>query len=296
MDRIGEFIRYLEYEKRYSVHTVRAYRTDLEQFREFLSAIYGLEQPCEADPVMVRSWVVSLMEASLDARSVNRKLSSLKSFFRYLRKQGHSTESPLTRVTAPRTRKRLPEYVEQEQMDLLLDEVDFGQGLTGQRDRLIIEILYFTGIRLSELVNLKHSDIDLYRDHLKVLGKRNKERIIPFGKELRASLADYTRMKEKAGFFRGPGDYLLLTDKGKKVYQKLVYRVVNSYLSRVSTLKKKSPHVLRHTFATHMLNNGADLNAVKELLGHANLSATQIYTHTDIEKLRSVYRQAHPRA
>ena len=244
---------------------------------------------------MIRSWIMDLLNSGISSRTVNRKLSCLKTYYKYLRKSNIVIANPLDRIITPRMNKRLPEFVNKEQMNLLLDEVEFGEGYSAIRDKLIIEMLYYTGMRVSEMVNLKTFDIDHYNNQIKVLGKRNKERIIPFDNTLGNSIKQYVEarnelveMKEKPEFF--------LTDKGKKIYSKLIYLVVHKYLTMVSTLQKKSPHILRHTFATHMLNNGADLNAVKELLGHSNLSATQVYTHNTIDKLKTIYNQAHPRA
>ena len=245
---------------------------------------------------MIRAWIMDLIDNKISGRSVNRKLSSLKTFFRYLRKNNLVTANPMLKILPPKTNKALPEFVSNEQMNLLLDDVNFEEGFEGKRDRLIIEMFYFTGIRLAELVGLTNADVDLEKKQIKVLGKRNKERIIPFGNILERSIVAYISEREKmTGTVRAEQAFFT-TKKGLKIYKKLVYRVVNSYLSKVSTLKKKSPHILRHTFATHMLNNGADLNAIKELLGHANLSATQVYTHNTIDKLKSIYNQAHPRA
>jgi integrase/recombinase XerC len=205
-------------------------------------------------------------------------------------------ENPMSRIISPKSNKRLPEFVGKDNMDLLFEEIDQKEGFEGSRDKLLIEMLYFTGMRLSELIQLKDSDIDLVNYQIKVLGKRNKERIIPFSLVLKNSIEKYLEIRNKDIPREEQNSFFFVTNKGKKVYEKLVYRIVNSYLSRVSTLRKKSPHVLRHTFATHMLNNGADLNAVKELLGHANLAATQIYTHNTIDQLKTIYKQAHPRA
>ena len=285
------FIQYIQYEKRYSQHTVIAYRNDLAQFFGYLSSQYGITESGEVTHAMVRSWLVELMEAGITPRSVNRKLTTLKSFFRYLVKNGAVAVNPMSKVISPKTSKRLPAFVEKEKMELLFKEVDFGEGYPGLRDRVIMELFYATGMRLSELVNLKDSDIDSGNGTIKVLGKRNKERLIPFGHSVKEMFVLYLAEKQK---FDSP--YLFLTDKGKQIYPRMVHRIVTGILSRVTTLDKKSPHILRHTFATHLLNNGAELNAVKELLGHANLSATQIYTHNTIEKLKKVYKQAHPRA
>jgi integrase/recombinase XerC len=270
---------------------VLAYRHDLDQFFGYLAERYGVEHAGEVTHAMVRSWLVELMEDGITPRSVNRKLTTLKSFFRHLVRNGLMEVNPMAKVTSPKTSKRLPVFVDQEKMDLVFSGVDFGEGYPGLRDRVILEIFYATGMRLSELVNLKDPDIDLNNETIKVLGKRNKERLIPFGHGVKELLVVYLAEKQKF-----ESEFLFLTVKGKQIYPRMVHRIVTGILSRVTTLDKKSPHVLRHTFATHLLNNGAELNAVKELLGHANLSATQIYTHNTIEKLKKVYKQAHPRA
>lgn len=242
---------------------------------------------------MVRSWLVSLMEQNVMPRSINRKLTTLKSFYKFLIRENLVTENPMRRVISPKTSKRLPLFVDKERMKILLDQSDFGAGYPGFRDKLIVEMFYSTGMRLSELVNLKEIDLDFHNNTIKVLGKRNKERLIPFSYKFVTLLKDYLAEKER---MFGVRPELFLTDKGRKIYPKMVYLVVKKYLAGVTTVDKKSPHVLRHTFATHMLDNGAELNAVKELLGHANLSATQIYTHNTIEKLKNIYKQAHPKA
>jgi len=242
---------------------------------------------------MIRSWLVYLMEHQVGSRSVNRKLTTLKSFYRFLLREGVLDENPMHKINSPKIAKRLPVFVEKEKMEMLFNQVTFGEGYPGIRDRLILELFYSTGMRLSELVNLKESDVDFHHDTIKVLGKRNKERLIPFSMKFESLLKSYLDEKGKAF---GDLDDLFLTDKGRKIYPKLVYRIVSRYIGEVTTMGKKSPHVLRHTFATHLLNNGAELNAVKELLGHASLSATQVYTHNTIEKLKRIYKQAHPKA
>ncbi|MCD4745235.1 MAG: tyrosine recombinase XerC [Bacteroidales bacterium] len=290
------FIQYIQFEKRYSSNTVIAYQKDLDQFFSFINNEYNIYNLNDVDYLMIRSWLVNLMELSLTTRSVNRKLTTLKSFYKYLIKEGVIKENPMIKIISPKTSKKLPVFVEKKKMDLLFDDIDFGNNFCGIRDRLILEMFYHTGMRLSELVNLLHSDIDIYNSTIKVLGKRNKERIIPFGNNLKDLLSQYINIKQKLFRKKEESKYFFTTEKGRKIYNKLVYRIVNLYLGKVTTLDKKSPHVLRHTFATHMLNNGADLNSIKELLGHANLSATQIYTHNTIEKLKNIYKQAHPRA
>ena len=287
------FIAFIQFEKRYSPHTVTAYRTDLDQFYSFLKERYSLEEIRSVTHHMIRSWLADLMEQGISPRSINRKLTALKSYFRFLKKEGVVDQNPMRKVVSPKIPKRLPVFVEKEKMDLLLDGIDFGTGFPALRDRLILEMLYATGMRLSELTALKETDIDFHQSTIKVLGKRNKERLIPFSFKFGAILKDYLREREK---INQAGEHLMLTDKGMKIYPRFVYRVVARYLSMVTTVEKKSPHVLRHTFATHLLNSGADLNAVKELLGHANLSATQVYTHNTIEKLKKIYKQAHPKA
>lgn len=286
------FLQYIKDERRFSPHTVLAYKNDLKQFFEFLTEM-EIQEIKEANHSIIRSWIIHLIEKGISNRSINRKLSTLKSYFRHLIKEGSIEDNPMHKVLNPKTAKRLPVFVEESSMDLLLDEIDFGKGFIASRNKLIIELFYSTGMRLNELINLKLNDINSYDKSLKVLGKRNKERIIPLNNIVYNHIKEYLiKRKEEAS----QGDFLFVTEKGGKVYEKLVYRLVNSYLSKVTTLTKKSPHVLRHTFATHMLNNGADLNAIKEILGHSNLAATQVYTHNTIDKLKSIYKQAHPKA
>ena len=292
----ARFLDYIAYEKRYSQHTLNAYRSDLDQFSAYLSEQYQITEISKADYQMIRSWIVSLMESGDTARTVNRKITTLKTFFRFMMKEGVVAENPMTRVVAPKTSKRLPSFVEQESMDTLFNSISFEEGYPGARDRMIMELFYATGMRLSELIGLKDEDVDLVKNTLKVTGKRNKQRLIPFTKQTAGILSEYMGMKRKEFSGDTTERYLFLTNKGEKLYPRLVYRIVRHYLDQVSTISKRSPHVIRHTFATHMLNNGADLNAIKEILGHANLAATQVYTHNTIEKLKSIYKQAHPRA
>ncbi len=274
------------------MHTVISYSRDLDQFEIYLGEVYELNDLLEAGHQMVRSWIVKLMEVGITARTINRKLSTLKSFYKYSLRQGEITKNPMNKVVAPKTAKKLPEFVEQDKMQLLFRDDVFSDDFASLRDRLMLELLYATGIRLSELVMLKESDVSA--NAIKVLGKRNKERIIPVGNFLMELIQNYLNKKKEISLEQN--EHLLVTDRGDKLYDKFVYRKVNYYLGVITTANKKSPHVLRHTFATHMLNNGADLNAIKELLGHANLSATQVYTHNTIEKLKNVHSQAHPRA
>ena len=287
------FLAYIQYEKRYSPNTVIAYQTDLDQFYDYLLLQYNITDIAGVSHPVIRSWLVHLMEHQVGPRSVNRKLTTLKSFYKFLLREGVLEENPMRKVTSLKISKRLPVFVEKDKMESLFDHIEFEEGFPGLRNKLILEMFYATGMRLSELVNLKETDIDFHHDTLKVLGKRNKERLIPFSKQFESQLKAY--LVEKQNSF-GDNNDLFLTDGGCRIYLKLVYRIVTRYLGTVTTMEKKSPHVLRHTFATHLLNNGAELNAVKELLGHASLSATQVYTHNTIDKLKRIYKQAHPKA
>ncbi|HPJ78551.1 MAG TPA: tyrosine-type recombinase/integrase [Prolixibacteraceae bacterium] len=293
MDYQESFIAYLQYEKRDSSHTVTAYRKDLTQFAQFCAERAGAFDPGSVDRKLVRDWVVRLMEAGLTPRSVRRKISTLKSYYRFLMKMGHLESTPVTDIPLPKVRKKLPVFVEEPRLNHLLDDGFFGSDFPGIRDKLVITLLYGTGIRLSELLSLPVARVDLDQCQIKVEGKRNKERIIPFPMSMKGQIREYLECREAlTGSEEG---MLVVTDKGVPAYGKLIYRIVKNYLTRVTLAEKRSPHVLRHTYATHLLNKGADLNAVKELLGHANLAATEVYTHTTFEKLHGVYRQAHPR-
>jgi integrase/recombinase XerC len=294
MKYIETFLNYLKFEKRYSDFTHRSYKTDLEQFAKFCEA-HKMPPLHQLTYKHVRSWVVMLMEAGHSARTVNRKISTLKSFYRYLIREGVIGKSPMDRVVAPRTKKALPGFVGEESMDVLLDEFDFGEDYEGWRNRLIIEMLYTTGMRRAELIRLKPADVRTDDLLIKVMGKRQKERLIPISQTFAKTIGHYTRIRE-AEFPDAESSEFFLTSRGRPVYPELVYRVVKKYLRLVTTIENKGPHTLRHTFATHMLNKGADINAIKELLGHANLSATQVYTHNTFEKLKKIYKQAHPRA
>ena len=285
----NKFISFLKNEKRYSPLTLSAYNTDLTQFYNFVKAQYELSEIEGISHGIIRSWIVNMIDADISTRSVNRKITTLKSYYRFLLREGIVEKNPMLKILSPKTAKKLPVFVDQSSMDELLDGVVFEEDAKGMRDKLIILLLNSTGIRLSELINIKVLDIDFYNCTLKILGKGNKERILPFSESLKSDIEKYINEVQ-------PIEWLFVTDKGKKLYAKLVYRLVNSYLSKVTTISKKSPHVLRHTFATHMLNNGADLNAIKEFLGHVSLSATQVYTHNTIKKLTNIYKQAHPKA
>lgn len=290
----SNFIDYISYEKRYSNHTILAYKKDLSQFSGFLIDQYDINDLNIAKHKHIRSWLVSLMEQGISGRSVLRKLSTLKSFYKYELKHGAIDQNPTLLVISPKTASRNPEFIEEEKMQILLDEISFPDNFTGVRDKLILEVFYGTGMRLSELIGMQESDVSFHNNSFKVTGKRNKERLVPFSKEMERQIFHYLEVKRS--MTHTTASWLFITEKGKKMYPRLVYRIVNKYLGQVTTLTKKSPHILRHTFATHMLNRGADLNAVKEFLGHANLAATQIYTHNTVEKLKKVYQQAHPRA
>lgn len=289
------FLNFLTYEKRFSEHTIQAYKTDLNQFYAYLDEIYNIAEIEKVDHIQIRSWIVHLVERKISARSINRKLSTLKTYFKFLRKRAYITQNPMQKVNAPKVGKRLPKVVSESSLDNLFENNCFPDDFWGLRDQAILEILYSTGIRNAELRKLSINDIYLQESVLKVRGKRNKERLIPFGQQLKNILTKYI---EKRSLIAEAAwkDALFVTNTGKPLYPKFVYNLVNRYLSLVSTIEQKSPHVLRHSFATHLSNNGADLNAIKELLGHASLSATQVYTHNSIEQLKKVYQQAHPKA
>ena len=287
-----EYIDYLRFQKRYSEHTVNAYRNDILQFAAFLGEENLRPGWEEVTDRQVRAWMIALMDEGISPRSVNRKLSSLKSFYRYLQRKGVKAD-PTAGISGPKTGKPLPAFVRENEISELLDSWEFGDDFEGQRNKMIIEMLYGTGMRRAELIGLREEDVRFGEKIIRVTGKRNKQRQIPLLPELAEKLEAYLEIKRE--LFPGV-TWLFVTSKGKQMYPRLLYRVVHKYLGLVTSLTKKSPHVLRHTFATHLLNRGADLNAIKEILGHANLSATQIYTHSTFEKLKKVYKQAHPRA
>jgi integrase/recombinase XerC len=291
---ISSFVDYLKFEKRYSAHTIRSYRDDLDAFAVYLATEFGGMELAAITAPVVRSWLASLKDAKLSSRSVNRKISSLRSFYKYLLRVGVVEQSPMAAIIGPKAGKRLPVFVEERDMAVLFGEVRFADDWEGLTDRLLLALLYHTGMRLSELIGLKEGLVDSGNRTIKVLGKGNKERVIPVSGVLVEMVEEY---KAKKRLLDGAdGEVLLVGKKGKKLYPKYVYRVVREYLAQVTTIEKKSPHVLRHTFATHLMNAGAELNSVKELLGHASLAATQVYTHNTIEKLKDVYKRAHPKA
>ena len=287
------FINYLQFDKRYSSHTVIAYKNDLDQFVQYCTEMIGAFNVNKVNSKIVRGWIVCLMEQDLSARSVNRKVTTVKSFFKYLMKEQVVDINPAIHLPLPKVRKKLPNFVEENNLQHLLDDGFFENDFVGIRNKLIITLLYGTGIRLAELLKLKETDFNKIEFLIKVVGKRNKERVIPYPKSINNLLELYVKVRNET--IGGSFERLLVTESGKPVYEKLIYRIVKSNLEKVTLLEKKSPHVLRHTYATHLLNNGADLNAVKELLGHSNLAATQIYTHTTFERLHEIYKQAHPR-
>ncbi len=294
MDTILSFLNHLEFENRYSKRTITSYKTDILQFRTFCrnNSVNDIQH---VDSKLVREWIIFLIEKGCENRSVNRKISALKSFYKYLIRQGTIQKSPLIKIDSLKAKKRLPGFITDNQINVLFNDVEFESDFAGVRNRLILEIFYQTGIRLSELINIRDTDIDRFNLTLKVYGKRKKERLIPIDKGLLTEIDNYFDYRKRT-IDRLKYNFLLVTVKGLKLYPKLVYRLVNKYLSMVTTLDKRSPHVWRHTFATLMLNNGAAIGAIKELLGHSNLAATQIYTHNSFEKLKKVYNQAHPRA
>lgn len=287
---IKNFLDYLTIEKRYSVHTTVSYRNDLNQFNLYLSESYSGIEFQKVEMIHVRSYMVHLLESKLAKSTVARKVSSIKSLYKFMKKEQLISSSPIQLLETPKIDSRLPVFLKEEEVVNLFEEFKFEDSFSGKRDKMILYLFYQTGIRLSELIGIK--DVDVRNGELKVLGKRNKERIIPLSNNIQPLIDQYLNLKDELGFKK---KYFFVTDNGNKLYEKFVYRKVNYYLSMVSSKHKKSPHILRHTFATHMLNNGADLNSIKEILGHENLSATQVYTHNTFQKLKSIHKQSHPR-
>jgi len=287
---IKNFLDYLTIEKRYSVHTTISYRNDLNQFNLYLSESYSGIEFKKVEMIHVRSYMVHLLESKLAKSTVARKVSSIKSLYKFMKKEQLISSSPIQLLETPKLDSRLPVFLKEEEVVNLFEEFKFEDSFSGKRDKMILYLFYQTGIRLSELIGIK--DVDVRNGELKVLGKRNKERIIPLSNNIQPLIDQYLNLKDELGFKK---KYFFVTDNGNKLYEKFVYRKVNYYLSMVSSKQKKSPHILRHTFATHMLNNGADLNSIKEILGHENLSATQVYTHNTFQKLKSIHKQSHPR-
>ncbi len=292
---IESFLKYLKYEKRCSKHTLASYLNDLQSFSSFLSEFDPDLLLDQVDHNLVRAWIVSLIDGGISPRSVNRKLSSLRSFYKFLVSREIVSKNPLQKLKVLKTNRPLPGFVNENEMVKMLEEADFGHDFEGWRDRLVLELFYGTGIRLSELLQLKPGDVNFYENQIKVTGKRNKQRVIPFTKSLKSIIENYESKKIET-FGYNEQLPLIVTNKGEACYPMLIYRIVRKYLDLFTTLDRRSPHILRHTFATHLLNKGADLNAIKDLLGHASLAATQVYTHNSLEKLKQVFDQAHPKA
>ena len=291
---IDSFIGYLRVERRYSAHTLRAYERDLLAFKDYVARLDESLSFWEADTDVARSWVVSMMDAGSAASTVCRKLSSLRSFFAFVRVNCGVVQNPVASLKGPKCRKKLPSFVKEEDMNVLIDDVSFGDGYVACRDKMILQLFYETGMRLSELVGLNVSSLDMQADVVKVLGKRNRERVVPFASGLKEALVSYLVLREK--FARSSVGALFLSVRGERISPGVVYRMVRERLAGVTSVKKKSPHVLRHSFATAMLNNNAEIGAVKELLGHRQLATTEIYTHLSFEDLKGFYEKAHPRA
>lgn len=300
----NDFLKFIRTEKRYSKHTLISYETDLNQFFNFLEVQFQVSNPSEISFSMIRSWIAQLAENDIQARSINRKIVCLRSYFKFLLKNGVVAKNPMLKIKAPKVNKALPVFVKEEDLTSLLDGVreeeeqnqpGFATSFAGHRDRLIMEMLYGTGIRLSELIELKTTNLNFYDGTVKVLGKGNKERIIPVNDTLMYRIKEYEVLK-KNEYPGNSSDYLIVTNEGDKTYPMFIYRTVRKYLDMATTVDKRSPHVLRHSFATHLLNKGADLNAIKDLLGHTSLAATQVYTHNSLEKLKAIFKQAHPKS
>lgn len=293
---IDSFINYLEHEKRSSSHTVLAYRKDLEQAQEFINTSFSIEELSECSHPELRAWIIDLVEQGLSPTSVNRKLATLRSFYKFLLRSKVIEKDPTYKLKSLKTPKKLPEFLQESTIESVLETGVYEQSFEGLRDRMVMEFLYLTGVRLSELTSIKWKDLDFHESQVKVLGKRQKERIIPITKGLQRNIILYKKeFEERFSKIEG-NEYFIISNKGEKAYSMMIYRIVRHYLDLFAQTTKRSPHLLRHTFATHLLNKGADLNAVKDLLGHANLAATQVYTHNSMEKLKAVFEQAHPKA
>ena len=292
---IQPFLDYLKFQKRYAQNTQLSYQNDLTAFFDFMETGFSVQAITEVKPAFIRTWLASLKEQDLESKSINRKISALKSFFKFQLKQGIISISPMTTIPSLKVSKRLPQYVAQKDIQTLFEHMEFPDDWDGKTHRLLLQIFYNTGMRKDELVNLKEAQVDDSHGSLKVTGKGSKERIIPVSNELMGEMKAYMQLK-RSSFEAVDEMYVLVNAKGRKLNPRSVYSVVNKYLTAVTTIEKRSPHVLRHTFATHLMNNGADLNAVKELLGHSSLAATQIYTHNTIEKLKDIHKKAHPKA
>ena len=290
---IKPFLEYLLLEKGYSKHTITAYKTDLIAFNDFCEVVYDLDSLVSINHVQVRSWVVSLVDADISNNTVNRKVSSLKSFYKFLQKTGEIETNPLAKHKALKVPKKVQVPFTSKEINQVILNINKNKDFDSIRNKLLVELLYSTGIRRAELINIKESDVNKANCTIKVLGKRNKERFVPILSSVLDTLNEYLMLRNKN---QSDSEFLLTTSKGNKIYETLVYRIINSYFSQVSSKVKKSPHILRHSFATHLLNEGADLNSVKELLGHSSLASTQVYTHNSLDAIKKVYNQAHPRS
>ena len=291
---IQYFLDYLKFQKRYSHHTIISYQNDLKDFFDYIESGYGTLSLPEISSNLVRSWLAQLKQNKIASKSINRKISSLKSFFKYQLRKEVLSVSPMATIVSLKVNKRLPSFIEEKELNVLFNEVEFPDTWEGRTNKLLIKIFYQTGMRLSELINLKESQIDRSNNNIKILGKGNKERIVPVNKDLQTDIFDYISEKKKIENYEI--GYLLINKKGKKLQPRYVYSIVKGYLSTVTTNDRKSPHILRHSFATHLTNNGANINAVKELLGHSSLAYTQIYTHNNIKKLKDIHKRAHPKS
>lgn len=296
MDKINGFINYITNEKRFSIHTVKAYQTDLNQFVRFLKEDLELASLEKTTHQEIRSWIFYLLEKGENTRSVNRKISTLKTFYKYLLRNKYVNINPMDKIIAPKQSKRLPSFIDESDMETLLTVVEYPETFDGARNKAIIETFYALGVRLSELINMQYKDIEFSERNIRIMGKGNKERIIPFGPNLDNCLKNYFTYYEKNIKPLQQNSFVFVNKKGNKLYPMYIYRIIKKHIEMVSNIEQKSPHVIRHTFATHLLNQGADINAIKELLGHSSLAATQVYTHTSIGKLKEIYKTAHPRA
>lgn len=291
---VQPFLDYLKFEKRFSKHTIVAYQTDLSNFFDYLHSQYGEMALRDISHIYIRSWLAGLKDDSMTAKTINRKISTLRSFFKYHVKRGDIVQTPMGKITAPKNEKRLPQFVAEKDIATLFSYVEFEGDWSGKTNRLLLLLLYNTGIRLSEVINLKESMINDSAKTIKILGKGNKERLIPVHNDVMNEIQKYRKEKHNQGLDQN--EFLLVDEKNAQLKPRKVYSIAKHYLSLVTTIDKRSPHIFRHSFATHLMNNGADLNAVKELLGHSSLAATQVYTHNTIDKLKNIHKNAHPKA